>query len=156
MGGKGSGRKPDLARRRKAAALRARGLSFTEIGRRLGASCQGVRYMLGLVPRWVRPARPDLRCGRCRRAILGSATAGKTSATVYCVVCLARLPVATFAQRLRSLRVARGLTRAALESAAEVAREALARYEQGRSLPRPEIFARLVRVLGVGLTGGNR
>jgi hypothetical protein len=94
--------------------LRARGSTFREIGRRLGLSAEGVRYMLGLTPPRPRPVRPDLRCANCRRVIPGSGTTGRTAGAVYCTTCLASMPDATFAQRLRSLRVARGLSRAAL------------------------------------------
>ena len=45
-GKRGSGRAPDLARRRLAAALRAQGLTFTEIGRRLGITHQGARHLV--------------------------------------------------------------------------------------------------------------
>jgi hypothetical protein len=48
MGGPGSGRKADSARRRHAERLRARGLAFAEIGRRLGISREGARYLLGV------------------------------------------------------------------------------------------------------------
>jgi hypothetical protein len=114
MGGPGSGRRTDPARQRKAEALRARGSTFQEIGRRLGVTAQGVRYMLGLTPPRPRPVHADLRCATCRRVIPGSGTTGRTAGAVYCTACLGQMPEATFAQRLRSLRVARGLTRAAL------------------------------------------
>jgi hypothetical protein len=40
------GRRPDLERRRWAAALRAQGLTFIEIGRRLGITHQGARHLV--------------------------------------------------------------------------------------------------------------
>jgi transcriptional regulator with XRE-family HTH domain len=63
------------------------------------------------------------------------------------------LPGITFAERLRSLRVARRLTRAALARAAQVTGRSLAVYEQGRGVPRVELLARLAGVLGPGLVG---
>ena len=40
------GRPPDVERRRFAAALRAQGLTFAEIGRRLGLTHQGARHLV--------------------------------------------------------------------------------------------------------------
>jgi hypothetical protein len=42
----GRGRLPDLERRRVAAALRAQGLTFAEIGRRLGITHQGAWHLV--------------------------------------------------------------------------------------------------------------
>jgi DNA-binding transcriptional regulator YiaG len=154
MGGPGRPRTTDPARRRKAERLRARGRTFREIGRRLGVTGQGVRYMLGLTPPRPRPVRPDLRCAHCRRVIPGSGTTGRTAGAVYCTACLATMPDATFAQRVRSLRVARGLSRAALARLAGVSVPLLSLYERDVVRPRPATLARLVRVLGPGLVGG--
>jgi transcriptional regulator with XRE-family HTH domain len=151
MGGPGSGRTTDPARRRKAERLRARGLTFKQIARRLGVTAQGVRYMLGLTPPRPRAIRPDLRCATCRRVIPGSGTTGRTAGAVYCTTCLATMPDATFAQRVRSLRVARGLSRPALARLAGLDPSHLSLYERGRVQPRPVTVARLVRVLGPGL-----
>ena len=107
MGGPGSGRRDNAARRRQAERLRARSLTFRDIGRRLGLSAEGVRYVLGLTPRKVRPIRRDLRCSRCPRAIPGSGATGRTTGAVYCLACLGKMPGATFARRLRSLRQVR-------------------------------------------------
>jgi hypothetical protein len=103
MGGKGSGNhKPD--RRRKAAELRARGLSLAEIGRAMGMSKQAAHQLLGYrgrrgcggrslraraaAPRWGRPcpstaASPLCACragtaarGHPRRAAAGAAPRG--------------------------------------------------------------------------------
>ena len=151
MGGPGSGRRADAARRRKAEWLRARGLTLKEIGRRLGVTAQGVRYMLGLTPARPRRVRPDLRCATCRRVIPGSGTTGRTCGAVYCTACLAMMTDATCAQRLRSLRVARGLSRPTLARLAGVSVPLLSLHERGRRRPRPETLARLARVLGPGL-----
>src|SRR5262249_45886291 len=43
---RGSGRHPDRERRRLATALRAQGLTFAEIGRRLGSTYQGARHLV--------------------------------------------------------------------------------------------------------------
>jgi transcriptional regulator with XRE-family HTH domain len=149
MGARGRGRPPNLDRRGQAAELRAQGLTLAEIGRRLAVSRQYVWFMLQPTPPEGRPT--DLRCGRCRRAIPGSAAAGRSTGAVYCAECLDRLPQATFAQRLQALRVARGLTRAALERLAGVPPSWVIRYERGQCLPRPRILDRLACVLGPGL-----
>jgi DNA-binding transcriptional regulator YiaG len=153
MGGSGSGRTTDPARRRKAERWRARGLTFKEIGLRLGLTAQGVRYMLGLTPERPRRIRPDLGCAHCRRVMPGSGTTGGTAGAVYCTACLATMPDATFAQRVRSLRVARGLSRPALAREAGVSVPLLSLHERGRRRPRPATLARLARVLGPGLVG---
>jgi transcriptional regulator with XRE-family HTH domain len=151
MGGQGSGRRTDPARRRRAEQLRARGLTFKEIGGRLGLTAQGLRYLLGLTPERPRRVRPDLRCATCRRVIPGIGTTGRTAGAVYCTTCLAMMPDATFAQRVRSLRVARGLSRPALGRLSGMDPSHLSLYERGRVRPRPASVARLARVLGPGL-----
>ena len=67
MGGPGSGRMTGQARWRKAEALRARGLSKAEIGRRLGISHQAVSYILRRSRLGV--ALPAMRCRACRAAV---------------------------------------------------------------------------------------
>jgi transcriptional regulator with XRE-family HTH domain len=61
------------------------------------------------------------------------------------------MPDTTFAQRLRSLRVAHGLTRAALERACGLSRGVVANVERDEHTPRAATVVRLVRVLGPGL-----
>jgi hypothetical protein len=66
-GGLGSGPRPDPWRRRRAAELRARGLTLAEIGRRLGLSRQLVHYYVRLAggPRHGRANKgPRWRTGR--------------------------------------------------------------------------------------------
>jgi hypothetical protein len=58
MGGPGSGWKPG-ARQRRAAVLRARGLSLAAVGRALGVSKQAAHQLLGY--RGPRPPRPRSR-----------------------------------------------------------------------------------------------
>jgi transcriptional regulator with XRE-family HTH domain len=61
------------------------------------------------------------------------------------------LPGASFAQRLASLRVAHGLTRAALERVCGLSRGVVANVERDEHTPRAATVVRLVRVLGAGL-----
>jgi hypothetical protein len=67
MGGTSSGRMTAPARRRKAEALRERGLSIVEIGRRLGISHEGVSYILRRSGPGV--TLPAMRCRACRAAV---------------------------------------------------------------------------------------
>jgi transcriptional regulator with XRE-family HTH domain len=105
MGGRGSGNhKPD--RKRQAAVLRAKGLSLTEIGRRLGCSKQAVD---GLLRRAQGARAPEHVTCRACGAVLCAARQGMWS-TRY-ALCLACLPPdAGFGQRLLAFRLARGLT----------------------------------------------
>jgi transcriptional regulator with XRE-family HTH domain len=151
MGGKGSGRKVDSARQRKAVQLRARGLTLADIGRRLGTSRQGAAYILAHTGDGV--THVPRRCSTCDRAIPRSGTAGRTTGGVRCLGCLNRLRDATFAQRLQSHRVARGLTRTALGRLSGMGGNLITQYERGRHLPLPATLARLVRVLGPRLVG---
>jgi hypothetical protein len=82
MGGKGSGRKPDLARRRRAAALRARGLSLADIGRRLGVSRETVRRMI--VAYDPTALLPDICCSACRAAVAEWRGPGRSAGPVLC------------------------------------------------------------------------
>src|SRR6516225_2378642 len=61
---RGRGRPPDLERRRVAAELRAQGLTFAEIGRRLGITRQAAMHLVqsGTVP------TPGA-CLTCRRRV---------------------------------------------------------------------------------------
>jgi transcriptional regulator with XRE-family HTH domain len=151
MGGPGSGRRPNLTRWRKAVQLRARGLSLAAIGRQLGLTRQGAAYILANKARRL-PAATS-RCDDCGREMPQGGTAGSSAGKVYCPDCAARRSGAGFAQRLRSLREARGLSRAALEREAGLRRGIVRAYEEGRRSPEPATLTRLVRVLGRELTG---
>jgi hypothetical protein len=65
-GNRASGRKPDLNRRRLAAALHAQGLTFAEVGRRLGITRQAAMHLVQSVPtRGV----SSVACLTCRRRV---------------------------------------------------------------------------------------
>jgi transcriptional regulator with XRE-family HTH domain len=150
MGGLGSGRRTDPARRRKAEALR-QGLTLAEIGRRLGVSRQNVWYLLHHAGRH----GPDVQCAHCRRALPGGEATGKPVGSIHCIACLEAMPDTILAQRLRSLRSAPGLTRAALEGRAKVAHDEVIKYERGERKPSPATLVRLARVLGPGLVDSS-
>jgi transcriptional regulator with XRE-family HTH domain len=65
-------------------------------------------------------------------------------------------PAATFAERLRALRQAAGLTRQELAARAGMGAATVAAYEQGRRQPVPSTRADLARVLGQELLGDGR
>ena len=140
----GSGRKPNQDRRREAAQLRAQGLSFVEIGRRLGTTRQGAYALF-------RPLRgpPVVACALCGAAIVSAGALPRDAGTALCLPCLARHPGAGLGQRLKAFRLAAGLLQQELAHKARVWQEMIRRYEQGRNRPRPAALARLARALGV-------
>ena len=144
MGGPGSGRKADPRRQRLAAALRARGLTFAEVGRRLGVTPEAARQMA--LAAAGRPAPP--RCASCADPLPKRSRGGR------CPACVAADPGAPFAERLRALRLAAGLTGARLAARAGLSYTTIRNYEGGRGRPRPRLLAALARVLGPGLLAG--
>src|SRR5438477_10221031 len=99
------GRRPDLKRRQLMAELRAKGLSFPQIGKRFGISRQSVEQALRgsgnarLVP---------IHCRKCKTIITQMRTVAPSAGPVYCVNCLPSN--ATFGQRLKTYRLAAGMT----------------------------------------------
>jgi transcriptional regulator with XRE-family HTH domain len=107
--------------------LREQGLSYAEVGRRLGISkqaaaslCRATAADEPLPP----PEGLGLRAG------------------------------ATFGWRLRTCRLLAGLTRGQLARRAGVPRATVEAYEQGDLAPRQSHVGRLARVLGPGLLAG--
>jgi transcriptional regulator with XRE-family HTH domain len=140
------GRKPDLQRRQRTLALRAEGLSVREIGRRLGVSRQTVCNDL-------KPAGPlaamSARCADCGQAVGPGVYPPRGRA--FCPDCLGRHPDAPFGTRLRSLRLAAGLTAQALGERAGMWAHTICAYEGGHKQPGWAVLCRLGRVLGPGL-----
>src|SRR4051812_45827572 len=93
------GPNPRQERRRRAAALRAQGLTMPEIGRRLGVTKQGVAYLLG--PK-VRRRTYAVACSACGRVLWPDGSKRDTQG-VLCLDCLGALPATTFGQRLRAV-----------------------------------------------------
>ncbi|HEV3258840.1 MAG TPA: helix-turn-helix domain-containing protein [Gemmataceae bacterium] len=150
---RGRGRPPDLARRRRIAELRDRGLTFQQIGARLGISYQAVQKTF----KTLKHGTPDtLRCHRCGMEITAESRLARQGGPVLCPGCLAVQPGATFAQRLRALRLAAGLTQAELGRTAGLGKLVVASYEQNRCTPNDRNLAKLVRVLGPGLVAVQR
>jgi transcriptional regulator with XRE-family HTH domain len=150
MGGPNSGRRPDLGRRQRILRLRARGLTLAEIGRRLGITRQAVQVTLkgsGLN----RPRRGTVFCKACGDSVLTGGYRIESNGPVLCRACLAERPETPFGQRLRSLRLAAGLTQASLAERAGVGVSSVRDYERGRDEPRWRSLMKLLRVLGFDL-----
>jgi hypothetical protein len=89
-------------RRERAAALRAQGLPFTEIGRRLGITKQAAWHLI------MRP-RPagrgfGVRCSACRAVVTARHLQARTVGGVLCPRCLAARPDAGRAKPQRATR----------------------------------------------------
>ena len=136
------GRPADLGRRRRAAELRAQGLSLAEVGRRLGVTKQAADQLLRPPPGYATSS-----CVSCGKPALRDQPAPR------CVACRAANPAASFAERLRALRLAAGLTQAGLAARAGVSEATVSDYECGPRRPRPRLLAALARVLGPGVRG---
>ncbi|HKI35215.1 MAG TPA: helix-turn-helix domain-containing protein [Gemmataceae bacterium] len=148
MGGLGSGRQPDEARRREVIRLRAEGLTLVEIGRRLGISRQRVDQILRAIDK-ERTRR--LACLACGGAVAPPGGAPPDVADILCLSCLAESPETPFAQRLRSCRAAAGLRLRDLARRVGLSTETLRCYESGVREPRWQQLAPLLRVLGPAL-----
>jgi transcriptional regulator with XRE-family HTH domain len=139
------------ARRAEVARLRALGLSVPEMARRLGVSAPSVYTMLR---RLGRADRLPVACRECGAVILAALPAGVSKPpSALCLACLRKLPDAPFAERLRSYRLAAGLTRVQVGAKVGVTASMITHYETGRCAPSPEVLARLVTALGPGLLG---
>jgi transcriptional regulator with XRE-family HTH domain len=153
MGGPGSGRRPDLERRRQAAALRSRGWTLAQIGRRLGLTREGIRLML-------RDAGPDaelppLRCSACRAIAAPRPRGGHLAGPFYCRACLMKDADIPLGARIRSLRLAAGLSQPALAERAGITSSTLRFLECHDCNPLWPVLSGLIRVLGTALVGGE-
>src|SRR5687768_8459075 len=108
MGGPNSGQRRDPVRERRAAQLRARGLTYQEVGRRVGLTTEGARQLPA--PREPPPVRP-LACTGCGGAIASPAAIPADGPTALCLPCLSRRPDAPIGVRLKACRLAAGLSK---------------------------------------------
>jgi transcriptional regulator with XRE-family HTH domain len=122
-------------------ALRARGLTFAEVGRRVGVSREAARLM-------VLAAASLPPCASCASSLPRGSRGGR------CPACVVADPAAPFTERLRALRLAAGLTQAELGARAGLSHPAISDCERGRRRPPPDRLAALARVLGPGLLTG--
>jgi transcriptional regulator with XRE-family HTH domain len=146
-----SGRKCDQKRGAEMARLRAQGLTLAEIGRRFGVSRQRVHEALASR---LRPPPPrSVACAGCGAPVASAGVLPGDAGRALCLVCLVSRPEAPFGIRLKSLRLAAGLMKAELGRRAGAALHHLARYEDGRRVPRRQVTERLARALGMALLG---
>jgi transcriptional regulator with XRE-family HTH domain len=122
-------------------ALRARGLTFAEVGRRVGVSREAARLM-------VLAAASLPPCASCASPLPRGSRGGR------CPACVVADPAAPFAERLLGLRVVAGLTQRELAARAGLPHSAISDCERGRVRPQPGRVAALARVLGRGLLAG--
>jgi transcriptional regulator with XRE-family HTH domain len=139
------GRKLSAERIRHMAELRQQGLTYAEIGRRLGVTRQAVQSALQ------RTAERAVPCGNCGGPIAFAVVLPRYAGKALCQACLARLPAAPFAQRLLALRLAADLTQTELARRSGVQRGLISNYEIRGDRPGSAALAKLAGVLGPGL-----
>jgi transcriptional regulator with XRE-family HTH domain len=153
MGGKNSGRRADLARRRRAASLYAGGLSLAQVAARLSCTRQGAQYLLRAAGVDTGRAVP-VPCPCCG-AVAARLPAGyHPPASALCLACLATRPDVPFGDRLRACRVAAGLSLRQLARRSGVGALTLAAYEANAKLPAGHGLAKLLEVVGGALVPG--
>jgi hypothetical protein len=144
----GQGRHPDSERRRRIAEFREQGLSFRAIGHRLGITAQAAHLLFRS------RRRPGLTCRGCGALVALERDPARYPGGVYCRACLGSKLHVAFAARIRSLRLAAGLTLRDLGRRCGVHPSTLGEFERGdRSRPRPCTVEKLVRALGPDLVG---
>ncbi len=146
-----SGRKPNVERRRQVERLRAQGLSLNDIARRFGVTKQAVWSLLNSRPQ--RTAARAVACTGCGAVILSPGALRRDADTALCLACLRARPAVPFAQRLKALRLATGLSRTELAARSGLAPGSLRAYEEGRRAPQERTALRLARVLGDDVLG---
>jgi transcriptional regulator with XRE-family HTH domain len=139
------GRKRDVARLQWIGELRARGWSFARIARKAGVSPQAIHHAVGASSR----RQYIARCRLCRKPFPTAGALQGDDLAVSCPRCLA--VNAPFVERIRSYRLAAGLTRAELARRAGIGPTLVRQYERGIANPRLDKLTLLIEVLGIGL-----
>jgi DNA-binding transcriptional regulator YiaG len=121
------GRPRDNKTRALVNQLRAKGMSFRDIGRRLGMTRQGA-CSISKTPVY---RRSPVRCRDCDRELNARASLPKHDRAVYCLDCLAKHPEASFVERMRALRIGLGLNMDALAVRLKTTSSNLHSYEAG-------------------------
>jgi len=123
-------------------ALRARGLSLAEVGRRLGVSRQCVHAALK------RANAKRIRCKACARELNSAGALPRDDQAVYCLGCLAARPDSTIAERLLAYRLAAGLSVVELARRSGVGAGRISSFEHGKLRPGNKTLTAMLRVLG--------
>ena len=136
--------------RGRAIDLRARGLSTSEIGERLGITRQGVWRLLSNYGK-SDTAPGIVACCLCGRPVIKGGDKLRNNGPVPCLDCLRDRPQMPFAVRVKAFRLAAGWTQAQLARRARVPLAAVHRYERGQTEPKWPNLVKLVKALGPGL-----
>ncbi len=144
-----SGRKPNLERRRYVLKLRDQGWSFSAIAQKYGVTKQAVWSLLHARPQQARVR--TLACSCCAGPIASEAAVHHDVGSVLCKTCLELLPNVSFAQRLRSLRLAAGLCRTELAIRSGIGAGSIRAYEDDARRPTSRTLRRLAEILGASL-----
>jgi transcriptional regulator with XRE-family HTH domain len=137
---------PDLPLRDRVLWSRAEGLTLAEIALRLRVTRQTVCNHLKAAGNVAPPSRQ--RCADCGAVLTTNVIGRRGTLPVYCHACLGERPDAPFGVRLKSCRLAAGLTAEELADRAGVSARAVGAYESGRAEPGWGNLLRLARVLG--------
>jgi transcriptional regulator with XRE-family HTH domain len=137
----------DVASRKRIAALRAKGLTLSQIGNLLGVTKQAIQRVLNL------DALPKrIRCRECESEINPAGAMPRDDRQVLCLPCLESSSGASFGEHLQAYRLAAGLRVAALAKLAGVNPCYISLYEEGRVESAAwSIQRRLFQALGVEL-----
>lgn len=138
------GRKPNVERVALVRRLRSAGWTWQAIGRRLGVSRQCAHCYLH--PNY-RPRHRQFRCRACHATVDSVGATPRDDGRALCLPCLQRVPGTTFADALRSHRLAAGLSQSELARRSGVSCAGVCECESGQSRPRPQTLAKLAGVL---------
>jgi transcriptional regulator with XRE-family HTH domain len=129
--------------------LRQQGLTFAEIAQRVNVSRQAVHQALRSLAR--------LRCRLCLAELNQAGARAPDRGKALCLPCRARHPEESFAEHLRSFRIAAGLTRQELARRTRMSIARLTSFEGG--FARSTCWAdqvRLFKAMDVRLAAGGQ
>src|SRR5439155_10354349 len=89
-------------------------------------------------------------CRECGREIAKFRAEAPRNSLAWCLECLGKHPEATFGERLKSHRLAAGMTQRELAEKVRLRQPSIAHYEADKGLPRQGNLAKLTRALGAG------